>query len=238
MTKSPENPHLHIGAIVFPDMDQCDLTGPFEVLVRVPNSTFHILWKEKIPVRDVRGFVLTPDMTLAEAPQLDVLIVPGGSGQIPLMEDEAVITFLRKQAVGAKIVLSVCTGSLTLAAAGILKGIRTTTHWASFQLLEQFDVVPVNERVVVDGKFISAAGVTSGIDGALRVAAVLCGDRVAQEIQLYMQYAPEPPFNSGSPETAPPEVLASVRASVKELTEKRIAIAKRIKSSHPRASGR
>jgi cyclohexyl-isocyanide hydratase len=239
MMTIPATTHLHIGAMIFPDMDQCDVTGPFEVLSRVPNSTFHILWKEKTPIRDTKGFILTPEKTFAEAPQMDVLVVPGGGGQIALMEDKEVLSFIRRQAAGAKIVLSVCTGSLTVAAAGLLKGVKTTTHWASVQFLEYFDLVPINERVVVDGKFVSAAGVTSGIDGALRVAAILRGDRVAQEIQLYMQYAPEPPFNSGSPETAPPEVLASARAALNELTEKRQAVLQRIgfRSSHLRASG-
>ncbi len=228
MTPIPETTHLHFGTFLFADMDQLDLGGVFEVLARVPNSTFHILAKDRSPIRDARGLILTPEKTFADAPQLDVLVVLGGSGQIALMEDEAVLSFIRKQAAGAKIVFSVCTGTLTLAATGLLKGVRSTTHWASFHLLDYFDLIPVNERVVVDGKYFSAAGVTSGIDGALRVAAALRGERAAQQIQLYMQYAPEPPFNSGSPESAPPEVLASARAALKEVTERRVAVLKRI----------
>jgi cyclohexyl-isocyanide hydratase len=228
MTTPPADRHLHIGAIIFPNIDQLDFTGPFEVLSRLPNSTFHIAWKEKSPVRDIKGLLLTPETTLAETPPLDVLVVPGGSGQVPLMEDETVLSFIRAQASHALLVFSVCTGALTLGAAGLLKGLRCTTHWASFHVLEHFGAVPVNERVVIDGKFVSAAGISSGIDGALRVAALLRGDRVAQEIQLYMQYAPEPPFHSGTPETAAPEVVAAARATTHDLAETRIQIAKRI----------
>jgi cyclohexyl-isocyanide hydratase len=228
MTKPGADEHLKIGAIIFPGMDQMDFTGPFEVLSRVPNSTFYISWKDKTPVRDARGLLLTPDTTFAETPPLDVLVVPGGSGQVELMEDETVLVFLRSQAANARLVFSVCTGALTLGAAGLLRGVKSTTHWASFHVLEHFGAIPTNERVVTDGKFVSAAGISSGIDGALRVAVRLRGDAVAQGIQLYMEYAPEPPFDSGKPETAPPGVLASARAAASELGEKRVAMAKRI----------
>jgi cyclohexyl-isocyanide hydratase len=225
--------HLHIGAIVFPRMDQFDFTGPFEVLSRIPNSTFHIAWKDRSPVRDARGLLLTPETTLAEVPPLDVLVVPGGSGQVDLMEDAEMLAFLRKQAGHAQIVFSICTGALTLGAAGLLRGVQCTTHWASFHVLEHLGAIPINRRVVIDGKFVSAAGVSSGIDGALRVAALLRGDRLAQEIQLYMQYAPEPPFSSGDPETAPDEVLRSARAAARELGERRVVIAKRVAAAWP-----
>jgi len=220
--------HLHFGGILFPGMDQFDFTGPFEVLSRVPNSTFHILGKDRSPVRDMKGLVLTPEITFAEAPQLDVILVPGGAGQVELMEDEAVLSFIRHQSVDAKIVFSVCTGALVVAAAGLLRGVKATTHWASHQFLEPLGAVPVNQRVVIDGKFVSAAGVSSGIDGALRVVALLRGDLVAQEIQLYMQYAPEPPFQSGTPESAPPQVIASARKAGSELTANRAAAIRRI----------
>jgi cyclohexyl-isocyanide hydratase len=217
----PDDQHLHIGGIIFPNLDQFDFNGPFEVLARIPNSTFHVLGKDKSPVRDVRGLVLLPGETLAESPQLDVLLVPGGAGQVEMMEDEEVLAFIRRQAAGAKIVFSVCTGMLILAAAGLLRGVKSTTHWSAFHFLEQLGIVPVDQRVVVDGKFVSAAGVSSGIDGALRVAAMLRGDAVAQQIQLYMQYAPEPPFDSGVPATAPAAVLAAAHAAADPLTAKR-----------------
>jgi cyclohexyl-isocyanide hydratase len=221
---------LHIGAIIFPRIDQFDFTGPFEVLSRIPNTTLHIAWKDTSPVRDVKGLLLTPEKTLAETPPLDVLLIPGGAGQVELMEDEAILSFIRQQAQNATLVFSVCTGALTLAATGLLQGVKCTTHWASFHVLEHFGAIPTNERVVIDGKFVSAAGVSSGIDGALRVTALLRGDQAAQEIQLYMQYAPEPPFRSGTPETAPTAIVAAARADYREISDRRIAIAKRIAS--------
>lgn len=220
--------HLHIGALIFPRMDQIDFTGPFEVLSRVPDSTFHVMGKDREPIRDIKGLILTPEMTIAEAPRLDVLMVPGGYGQEDLMDDEAVLSFIREQAANAKFVFSVCTGALVCGAAGLLMGVRSTTHWASFHLLPYFGAIPVDRRVVVDGKHVSAAGVTAGIDGALTVAALLRGDLAAQQIQLGLEYAPEPPFHSGTPKTAPAEVLAAAREEMREFTAQRLATAIRI----------
>jgi len=165
---------------------------------------------------------------LAEAPPLDVLHVPGGFGQEALMEDPEVLGWIRQQAGGASSIFSVCTGALLCGAAGLLKGRRATTHWASFNLLPLFGAIPVNERVVVDGSYVFAAGVTAGIDGALRLAAELRGNDAAQAIQLHMAYAPEPPFNSGTPETAPPAILQRARQSVQGITAKREATARRV----------
>lgn len=161
MSVIPEEIHLNIGAIIFPNLDQTDFTAPFEVLSRLPNSAFHILWKEKMPVKDVKGLILTPEKTLLESPPLDLLLVPGGYGQEALMEDETVLAFIREQAVNAKYVFSVCTGALICGAAGLLKGVRATTHWSAFHLLEYFGAIPIDERVVIDDKFVSAAGVTA-----------------------------------------------------------------------------
>lgn len=144
------------------------------------------------------------------------------------MEDEDLLAWLRRQAAGAHSVFSVCTGALLLGAAGLLKGRRATTHWASFHLLPYFGATPVNERVVVDENWVFAAGVTAGIDGALRLAAELRGEEVAQTIQLYMVYAPEPPFNSGTPETAPVAIVEHARQSVSRITAKREETARRI----------
>lgn len=222
--------HLNIGAIIYPRMDQIDFTGPFEVLSQLPDSTFHVVWKEKTPIRDYRGLILTPEKTLAEAPPLDVLVVPGGPGQEALMEDEVVLSFIRDQAARAECVFSVCTGALICGAAGLLKGARATTHWGAFHLLGYFGAIPVNKRVVVDGKLVTAAGVTAGIDGALRVAALLRGDQVAQEIQLGIEYAPEPPFQSGTPTSAPPEIRKAVEARISGLSMKRLSTARRVAS--------
>jgi cyclohexyl-isocyanide hydratase len=224
----PHDVHLQIGSLLFEGVDQIDLTGPFEVLSRIPNSTYRIYGKTARPVRDIKGLRLTPDATLAEAPPLDVLHVPGGFGQEALMDDEEVLSWIRRQAAGACSIFSVCTGALVCGAAGLLKGRRATTHWASFHLLPWFGATPVNERVVVDGSYVFAAGVTAGIDGALRLAAELRGDDTARMIQLYMAYAPEPPFNSGTPETAPPAILEQARQSVQALTAQRDATARRI----------
>lgn len=228
---SPPQTHLRIGSLIFDDLDQIDLTGPFEVLSRIPNSTYRIYGKTLEPVRDLRGLRLLPDATLAEAPQLDVLHVPGGFGQEALMDDEIVLDWLRRQAGGAARVFSVCTGALLCGAAGLLKGRRATTHWASLHLLPYFGAEPVDERVVVDGDWIFAAGVTAGIDGALRLAAELRCEDVAKSIQLYMAYAPEPPFDSGTPATAPAHVLEQARAAMRETTERREATARRLSAA-------
>ena len=223
--------HLQIGAILFPQIDQADFTGPFEVLSRVPDTTFHIIGRDLSPVRDVHGLVLTPQTTFADAPPLEVLLVPGGAGVNAAMEDHEMLSFVRHQAAGAKIIFSVCTGAFILGAAGLLKGRRATTHWASHHLLPMLGAVPVNERVVVDGNLVTAAGVTAGIDGALRVAMMLRGEAVARTIQLYLQYAPEPPFSSGTPESAAPELLLAATAGMRDIIDARLAIVQRLAAS-------
>jgi cyclohexyl-isocyanide hydratase len=218
----PLDVHLNIGGIIFPNMDQCDFTGPFEALARVPNSSFMTIWKDKNPVRDLAGMQLLADTTFDEAPQLDVLLVPGGHGQEALMNDETLLSFIRKQAAGARYVYSVCTGALLCGAAGLLEGKRATTHWTAMGVLPLYGAIPTDERVVIDGQFVSAGGVTSGIDGSLIVVSLLRGETVAQELQLYMAYDPKPPFNAGSPATAPESILAAVTERAKAITEKRM----------------
>ena len=224
----PPGTHLEIGSLLFEALDQIDLTGPFEVLSRIPDATYRIYGTTAEPIRDLKGLRLTPDAALVDAPQLDVLHVPGGFGQEALMEDEAVLGWIRQQAAGARSVFSVCTGALLCGAAGLLRGRRATTHWASFHLLPFFGAIPVNERVVVDGNWVFAAGVTAGIDGALRLAAELRGEAAAQAIQLDMVYAPEPPFDSGTPDTAPPAILAAARQALQRITAQREATARRV----------
>ena len=222
--------HLTIGSLLFDGIDQIDLTGPFEVLSRLPNATHRLYARSTEPVRDIKGLRLVPDGTLGEAPRLDILHVPGGPGQEALMEDAAVLDWLRQKAAGSKNVLSVCTGALLLGATGLLCGRRATTHWASFHLLSLFGAIPVNQRVVIDGDRIFAAGVTAGIDGALQLAAAVRGEDSARRIQLDIAYAPEPPFDSGTPETAPPGVLTAARAAMAGLTARREATARRVAS--------
>ena len=219
---------LHIGIVIFPRMDQIDFTGPFAVLARVPNAKLHVIGVQPGPLRDHLGLSLTPDVALADAPALDVLQVPGGPGQEAMMSHEPVLRWIRDHAAAGKPVFSVCTGALICGAAGILKGRRATTHWAAFDLLPYFGATAVRDRVVVDGNLVSAAGITAGIDGALRLASLLRGDAAAQRIQLDIQYAPEPPFHAGLPDTAPRDVLAAVTAKYQPLTEVRRATARRI----------
>ena len=224
----PNDVHLKIGSLLFEGIDQIDVTGPFEVFSRLPNSTYRLYATTLSPVRDVQGLRLMADALLSDAPQLDVLHVPGGPGQEALMENEEVLGWLRNQAAGARCVFSVCTGALICGAAGLIQGRRATTHWSALHLLPYFGATTMTERVVADGNWVFAAGVTAGIDGALRVAAELRGEKVAQVIQLGMAYAPEPPFSSGTPESAPPEVLAEARDAGKELAARRLETARRV----------
>ena len=223
---------MNIGSLVFDNMDQIDFTGPFEVLSRLPGAIYRSYGLTGAPVRDVRGLTIVPDAAIADAPELDVLHVPGGPGVDVLMENGEVVSWLRKQA--SQVVLSVCTGALLLGSAGLLAGRRATTHWASLDLVREFGAEVVEDRVVVDGDWVFAGGVTSGIDGALTLAARLHGDQVAQGIQLYMQYAPEPPFNAGTPRTAPPAVLRAVQADLAEITRRRQETIRRIMAAHTR----
>jgi cyclohexyl-isocyanide hydratase len=224
----PHDVHVQIGSLLFEGIDQIDLTEPFDVLSRIPNSTYRIYAKTMAPVRDVKGLRLTPDATLADAPPLDVLHVPRGFGQEALMEDEEVLSWIRRQAAGACSLFSVCTGALLCGAAGLLKGRRATTHWASFHLLPYFGAIPENRRVVIDGSCVFAVGVTAGIDGALQLAAELRGGDTARSIQLYIAYSPEPPFDSGTPETAPSAILEEARRSLHGITAQREQTARRI----------
>ena len=220
--------HLQIGSLLFEGLDQIDLTGPFEVLSRIPNATYRVYAKHAAPVTDVVGLKLTPDASLDAAPTLDLLHVPGGYGQEALMDDEVVLDWVRRQAASALCVFSVCTGALICGAACLLRGRRATTHWTAVHLLPLFGATPVDARVVEDDKFVFAAGVTAGIDGALRVAARLRGDEAAQFIQLYMAYAPEPPFDAGTPERAPSQVVERARSAARAITDRREATARRI----------
>jgi cyclohexyl-isocyanide hydratase len=219
--------HLTIGCLVFPRQDQIDFTGPFEVFSRIPNSTVHVIAKTKAPVRDVKGLILTPEMTLAEVPPLGVLLVSGGLGQQALMDDEEILSLIRRQADSGRLVFSVCTGALLCGAAGILRDRPATTHWAAWDLLHYYGAIPAKSRVVVDGNYISTAGVTAGLDGALVVASLLRGDHVAEEIQLDIEYAPEPVFHSGTPNTATPEVIRAFFASYGQVKGSREAEAQR-----------
>jgi cyclohexyl-isocyanide hydratase len=198
---------LSVGCLIFERMDQIDFTGPFEVLSRMPDTTVQIVAKDPAPIRDVQGLRLAPDARIAEAGQFDVLLVPGGYGQQELMHDEEVLDFIRKHVEGGQLLLSVCTGALLCGAAGVLVGRQVTTHWSARNLMPYYGAVLVDARVAVDGNIISAAGVTAGFDAALALVSFLRGDAAAQEIQLAIEYAPNPIFHSGTPQSAPAEAL-------------------------------
>ncbi len=212
---------LNIGILLYPNVTQLDATGPAQVLARVPGATVHMIWKTRDPVPTDAGFSIVPNMTFADCPKLDVICVPGGGGQVALMTDSETLDFLRKQAATARYVTSVCTGSLVLGAAGLLKGYRSACHWAWRDMLKDFGAIAVAERVVRDRNRISGGGVTAGIDFGLTLAAELAGEEVAKSIQLVLEYDPQPPFDSGSPEKAGPERVKRIRERLAPLLESR-----------------
>jgi len=215
---------LLIGILVFPGVQQLDLTGPFEVFASLPGAQVALLWKNLQPIRSATGLILQPTMTLENCPELDVICIPGGSGTTALLQDLDVHDFIRRMARTARFITAVCTGALVLGAAGVLHERRATTHWMSLDLLEKFGATPVNERVVRDGNVITAGGVTAGIDFALTVVAELAGVAAAQEIQLMLEYAPAPPFDSGTPATATAATLAGARARLAATRMEREAV--------------
>jgi cyclohexyl-isocyanide hydratase len=201
----------HIGMLLYPGLTQLDLTGPFEVLHRVPGARVHLVWKDTRPVVADSGLGLVPTTAFADCPPLDVVFVPGGDGQRAVMADPIVLDFLRRHGARARYVTSVCTGALILGAAGLLDGYAATTHWAFVELLPRFGARPAPGRVVVDRDRITGGGVTAGIDFALRLAAELAGERAARAIQLGLEYDPAPPFASGHPSVAEPALVAELR---------------------------
>lgn len=215
---------LQIGILVFPRVQQLDLTGPYEVFASLPAANVHLVWKDRSAITSATGLVLAPTMTFGECPALDVLCIPGGAGINALLEDAEVLGFVRAQAAQARYVTSVCSGSLVLGAAGLLKGRRATTHWLSHDFLAKFSAIPVHGRVVRDGNLITAGGVTAGIDFGLAVVAELAGQAQAEAIQLALEYAPQPPFQAGTPEEAPAAVLATVRKQMAPTRAARAAI--------------
>ena len=212
-----------IGFLLFPRLTQLDMTGPFEVFARLPDTDVHLAWKTTDPVTSDVGLRILPTTDLAGCPPLDVLCVPGGPGVNALLDDGEVLAFLARQGAAARFVTSVCSGALVLGAAGLLKGYRAATHWAAMEFLAPFGATAEDVRVCVDRNRITGGGVTAGIDFGLRVAAALAGETVARTIQLYMEYDPEPPFRSGSPKTAPAEVVDGFRAFAAPMIAERAA---------------
>jgi cyclohexyl-isocyanide hydratase len=213
---------LQIGLVLFPWVTQLDFTGPLQVFSSVPGAQVHLIWKRIEPVPSDSVMMLTPTITFADCPQLDVICVPGGFGTDDMINDEEMLGFLRKQADGARYVTSVCTGSLVLGAAGLLRGYRAATHWTAMEYLASFGAIPTKTRVCVDRNRVTGGGVTAGIDFALTLVSLLTDRQTAEATQLRLEYNPAPPFNAGSPDTAPPQILAFMREKIAPAQARRV----------------
>jgi cyclohexyl-isocyanide hydratase len=207
--------------LLYPNITQLDLTGPQEVLTKVPGVEVNLHWKTLQSVTSTSGMELIPTHTFELTSPIDLLCVPGGPGQIDLMTDHQVLEFLRRAGQRARYVTSVCTGSLLLADAGLLQGYRATTHWMSMDELPLLGAISIQDRVVVDRNRITGAGVTAGIDFAFALIAQLWGTHMARSIQLAVEYDPQPLLQSGSPKTASPEEVQRLLQQVQPLLERR-----------------
>jgi cyclohexyl-isocyanide hydratase len=217
-----------VGLILFEGVTQLDFTGPYEVFSRMPGAKVHLVAETAAPVRTEFGLTVSPDTTFAVAPPLNVICVPGGWGVNAQLENPAIAKFLASRAPTARYVTSVCSGALLLGAAGLLDGYRATTHWMSVGFLPRFGATHVDQRVVIDRNRITGGGVTAGIDLALVIAAQLYGDATSQAIQLAIEYQPAPPFNSGSPHSAPADIRERVLAAARHGLDARRSAIERI----------
>ena len=207
---------ITIVVALFPQLTQLDFTGPAQVFARMSNTRVVLAARTLDPVMTDCGWAIVPTSTFDTAPLADVLFVPGGAGAFDAMLDSEVLDFIRRQAGAAAFVSSVCTGSFVLGAAGLLRGKRATSHWASLHMLVELGAIPTSERVVSDGAVITGAGVSSGIDFALLLAERLRGQEAAQRIQLTIEYDPEPPFTTGSAKNAPADWVSAGRRDAEE----------------------
>jgi len=213
MTHEP----LNVVVLLFPNVTQLDFTGPAQVFSKFPNARVDLAWHTLDPVPTDGGWCIVPTTTLESCPKADVLFVPGGAGAFELFADDPALEFLRRQAANARWITSVCTGSFALAAAGLLTGYQATSHWASLPMLAEFGATPINKRVVRDRNRITGAGVTSGIDFAFVLAEELYGGEIARNIQLAIEYDPEPPFDHGSPGKADPQHVQDIMTATSDL---------------------
>lgn len=202
---------MNIGFVIYPNVTALDFTGPAQVFSQLAHCDIHFISKNNDTVQTDAGFSLNPTTSIQDCPQMDLLCIPGGLGQKVVAEDPLFMSFIQHQAKGAKYLTSVCSGSLILAKAGLLKGVKATSHWAALGLLTQFGAIAVDQRVVIDGNRITGGGVTAGIDFGLTVVAKLFGENVAKSIQLGLEYDPAPPFDCGSPNKAPKELTQKIR---------------------------
>lgn len=217
---------LKIGILLFPDITILDAIGPAEVFASIQNIQVDFVWKTLHPVATSIGTKIYPTVELINAPLYDVICIPGGSGQISLMDDIKVINFIKIQARSAKYITSICTGSLLLGAAGLLKNRQATCHWMSLDQLSLFGAIPIKQRIVIDKNIITAAGVSSGIDFAIMLISILYGEDTAKEVQLRIEYDPDPPFDAGSPDKISPDILNRIVHNATIRQEKRLLASK------------
>jgi len=219
---------MKIGMLVFPNITATDYVAPADLLVRIPGASLELVWKHTDPIRTELGWELRATLAMEDCPQFDMIVVPGGPGIAALFEDSETVDFLAHQGKGARWVVGICTGPLLLGVAGLLEGHAATCHWASHELLSLVGATPCNARVVVDRNRITGAGVTSGIDCALQAIALATDDDTARGVQLFAEYDPQPPFDSGSPEKAPVHIVEAMRTGVAGIVAERRAILERI----------
>jgi putative intracellular protease/amidase len=204
---------MEIAILLFDRLTALDAVGPYEVLSRIPGATVKFVAKEPGPKRtDVGSLALVADYALDHVPAPDIIVIPGGPGQTALMDDEPVLNWIRRAHETSKWTTSVCTGSLVLGAAGLLRGLKATSHWLAYDALRSLGAEAVSDRVASEGKIITAAGVSAGIDMALTLVARECGEDLAQAIQLGIEYDPQPPFDAGSPERAPTAIVERLKS--------------------------
>lgn len=212
---------MNIGMLVFPDITAIDYVAPADLLVRIPGAKLDLVWKHTTPLATELGWEFRATASYENCGQLDMVVVPGGPGIAALLQDEQTLAFLAQQARRATWIVGICTGPLVLGAAGLLQGYRATCHWGSHELLKHVGAIPVDQRVVVDRNRITGAGMTSGIDCALTAIALASGDDVARGVQLFAEYEPQPPFDSGTPHKAPAALVEAMRAKLRPVVERR-----------------
>lgn len=223
----------HIGFLLFDDLTQLDFTGPLQVLNRIPGASVYLVARQAGPIRTDCGPFILADTAYADCPQLDLICVPGGWGVDQAMEDGETLDFLRQQAAGAQYVTSVCTGAFVLGAAGLLQGVKATTHWRYHAALSRFGAEPVQARVVRDGSVFTGGGVTAGIDFALTIVQEIYGEGLAQAIQLGLEYDPQPPVDCGSPTAAPTAILDAVETRFAPRWDAFLEVVDRVTSAKP-----
>ena len=211
---------IQIGFLIYPDVIQLDVMGAYQVFSFPPDTTLHLVGKTLEPITTNEGLIITPTTTLNNCPDLDVICVPGGGmGQIEVMQDREILDFLQQKSITATYITSVCTGSLILAKAKLLQGYKATCHWAFREHLAALKVEVVADRVVIDRDRVTGAGVTSGIDFALTLVSLIWDEEMAKTAQLMMEYAPQPPYSSGTPETADEALVKSLKKLGQPLIE-------------------